>query len=66
MEIVLPGHLTVVESHDLALELQHKIESLIDVERAFVHVSSSFVLVFHLLSIFDCTGGSSASRWIRA
>jgi divalent metal cation (Fe/Co/Zn/Cd) transporter len=38
MEIVLPGTMTVIESHDLALALQHKIESLADVERAFVHV----------------------------
>lgn len=39
MEIVLPGNMTVIESHDLALEIQHKIERLQDVERAFVHVS---------------------------
>ena len=39
MEIVLPGVMTVMESHDIALALQHKIESLEDVERAFVHVS---------------------------
>lgn len=38
MEIVLPGDMTVIESHDIALALQHKIESLSDVERAFVHV----------------------------
>lgn len=38
MEIVLPGKMTVTESHDIALELQHKIESLPDVERAFIHV----------------------------
>jgi len=38
MEIVLPGDMTVMESHDIALALQHKIESLEDVERAFVHV----------------------------
>lgn len=38
MEIVLPGTMTVRESHDLALDLQHKIEGLEDVERAFVHV----------------------------
>jgi len=38
MEIVLPGVMTVMESHDIALALQHKIESLEDVERAFVHV----------------------------
>lgn len=39
MEIVLPGTMTVMESHDIALALQHKIESLDEVERAFVHVS---------------------------
>lgn len=39
MEIVLPGSMTVRESHDIALALQHKIESLDEVERAFVHVS---------------------------
>ena len=38
MEIVLPGAMTVMESHDIALALQHKIEALEDVERAFVHV----------------------------
>ena len=38
MEIVLPGDLTVLESHDIALGLQHKIEALKEVERAFVHV----------------------------
>ena len=42
MEIVLPGDMTVRESHDIALELQHKIEGLEEVERAFVHVSTSF------------------------
>ena len=38
MEIVLPGSMTVIDSHDIALALQHKIEAMIDVERAFVHV----------------------------
>jgi cation diffusion facilitator family transporter len=38
MEVVLPGSMTVMESHDIALALQHKIEELADVERAFVHV----------------------------
>jgi len=38
LEIVLPGSMTVMESHDIALALQHKIEELDDVERAFVHV----------------------------
>lgn len=42
MEIVLPGDMTVRESHDIALALQHKIESLSDVERAFVHVCLLF------------------------
>lgn len=38
MEVVLPPNMTVRESHDIALALQHKIEKLEDVERAFVHV----------------------------
>jgi cation diffusion facilitator family transporter len=38
MEIILPGEMTVTESHDIALDLQHKIEALEDVERAFIHV----------------------------
>lgn len=38
MEIVLPADMSVRESHDIALALQHKIEELDDVERAFVHV----------------------------
>ena len=38
MEIVLPGDMTVRESHDIALAIQHKIEESDDVERAFVHV----------------------------
>ena len=41
MEIVLPGDMTVRESHDIALALQHKFEGLDEVERAFVHVSRS-------------------------
>uniref|UniRef100_A0A061S4Y4 Cdf membrane protein n=1 Tax=Tetraselmis sp. GSL018 TaxID=582737 RepID=A0A061S4Y4_9CHLO len=38
VEIILPGGMTVRESHDIALDLQHKIEALEDVERAHVHV----------------------------
>lgn len=38
MEIVLPPNMTVRESHEIALALQHKLEKLDDVERAFVHV----------------------------
>ena len=37
MEVVLPGSMTVQESHDIALVLQHKLESFDEVERAFVH-----------------------------
>lgn len=44
LEIVLPGQMTVAESHDIALALQHKIERMVDVERAFVHVSHLEVL----------------------
>ncbi len=38
VEVVLPAEMTVRESHDIALALQHKIESKNEVERAFVHV----------------------------
>jgi divalent metal cation (Fe/Co/Zn/Cd) transporter len=37
LEIVMPAHTLLKESHDIALELQHKLEALTDVERAFVH-----------------------------
>ena len=46
MEIVLPGDMTVRESHDIALELQHKIEGLEEVERAFVHVRTLVMGLF--------------------
>lgn len=38
VEVVLPPNMTVRESHDIALALQHQIEAMEDVERAFVHV----------------------------
>lgn len=38
MEIIMPIHFTLKEVHDISLELQHKIEALEPVERAFVHV----------------------------
>mmetsp|Transcript_15713 Transcript_15713/g.16456 ORF Transcript_15713/g.16456 Transcript_15713/m.16456 type:complete len:336 (+) Transcript_15713:28-1035(+) len=38
IEIILPELMTVRESHDIALALQHKIEQNEMVERAFVHV----------------------------
>lgn len=37
MEVVMPSRMTVQESHDIALVLQHKVESFDEVERAFVH-----------------------------
>jgi divalent metal cation (Fe/Co/Zn/Cd) transporter len=40
MEIILPAEMTVRESHDIALALQHRIEEFDNVERAFVHVST--------------------------
>ncbi len=52
MEIILPGDMTVAESHDIALALQHKIEFLEDVERAFVHVS---LCVFDVFLVFVCS-----------
>ena len=37
VHIVLPGEMSMRESHDLSESLQQKIERLSDVERAFVH-----------------------------
>lgn len=37
MEVILPSIMTVRESHDIALVLQHKVEGFDEVERAFVH-----------------------------
>ena len=42
MEVVLPPQMTLRESHDIALNLQHRIEALADCERAFVHVDYAF------------------------
>ena len=36
IEIILPAQMTVQESHDIALMLQHKVEALPDVERGWV------------------------------
>ncbi len=41
MEVVMPSRMTVKESHDIALVLQHKVEGFDEVERAFVHGESS-------------------------
>lgn len=38
MEVVMPERMSVRESHDIALILQHKVEAYEEVERAFVHV----------------------------
>ena len=37
MEVVMPSRMTVKDSHDIALVLQHKVEAFDEVERAFVH-----------------------------
>jgi len=70
MEIVLPGIMTVMESHDIALALQHKIEGLASVERAFVHVRYSYrvMTVDDMIVINDnyMIGGSSTKRWVGA
>ncbi|GAB9464052.1 Cation diffusion facilitator [Globisporangium polare] len=38
LEVVVPADMTVKMAHDIALQLQFKVENLEDVERAFVHV----------------------------
>jgi divalent metal cation (Fe/Co/Zn/Cd) transporter len=37
VEVVLPADMSLADSHDISLELQHKVEALEQVERAFVH-----------------------------
>uniref|UniRef100_A0AAV1VC81 Cation efflux protein cytoplasmic domain-containing protein n=1 Tax=Peronospora matthiolae TaxID=2874970 RepID=A0AAV1VC81_9STRA len=38
MEVILPEDMCVKDAHDISLSLQHKVEELDNVERAFVHV----------------------------
>ncbi|RLN92443.1 hypothetical protein BBJ28_00021726, partial [Nothophytophthora sp. Chile5] len=38
LEVVVPGDMSVKMAHDIALQVQFKVENLEDVERAFVHV----------------------------
>jgi len=38
LEVVVPGDMSVKMAHDIALQLQFKVEKLDEVERAFVHV----------------------------
>jgi cation diffusion facilitator family transporter len=38
IEVVLPATMTLQETHDIGMELQHKIEAFEQVERAFVHI----------------------------
>ncbi|GIL58599.1 hypothetical protein Vafri_13477, partial [Volvox africanus] len=38
VDVVMPSDMSVRDSHDIALALQHKIEAIETVERAFVHV----------------------------
>ena len=41
IEVVMDPETTLQVSHDMAMELQHKVEGLANVERAFVHVDWS-------------------------
>ncbi|GMF10686.1 unnamed protein product [Phytophthora lilii] len=38
LEVVVPGEMSVKMAHDIALQMQFKVENLDEVERAFVHV----------------------------
>lgn len=38
VDIVLPSNMPLREAHDIGESLQHRLESLADVERAFVHL----------------------------
>ena len=38
LEVVLPKHTVLLDSHDLGMELQYEIESREEVERCFVHI----------------------------
>jgi len=38
LEVVVPGEMSVKTAHDIALQMQFKVENLDEVERAFVHV----------------------------
>jgi divalent metal cation (Fe/Co/Zn/Cd) transporter len=38
MEILMPAETLLRDSHDIALELQQKLEGIDEIERAFVHV----------------------------
>lgn len=42
VDIVLPEDMTLKEAHDIGEPLQQKLESLPEVERAFVHLDYEF------------------------
>lgn len=42
LEIVMPEHTSLRESHDAGILLQHKIEEMEEVERCFVHIDYQF------------------------
>ncbi|GAB2226987.1 hypothetical protein Droror1_Dr00008786 [Drosera rotundifolia] len=42
VDIVLPGDMLLIQTHDIGEKLQEKIEQLPDVERAFVHIDFEF------------------------
>lgn len=53
MEVVMPARMTVQESHDIALILQHKVEGFEEVERAFVHGIVPFLLDLSFVNISE-------------
>jgi divalent metal cation (Fe/Co/Zn/Cd) transporter len=42
VHIGLPGSMPLAEAHDIGAELQNQLESLHDIERAFVHLDYEF------------------------
>ena len=38
LEVVLPRHTLLLESHDLGMDLQYEVEAMEEVERCFVHI----------------------------
>ena len=41
MECVMPSNMMLKDTHDIGMDLQYKLENLVEVERAFVHIDYS-------------------------
>jgi divalent metal cation (Fe/Co/Zn/Cd) transporter len=52
IEIILPGSMTVIDSHGIALALKQKIETIDDIERVFIHIDYQ---QRDTLSTIDCS-----------